>query len=70
MNVSVLHLVFEPAEHDIDPIEIPDVSLYNHMTFTDNAVLKTLRDEYHEPHARKVAARLRTRPHPPGKKKY
>jgi hypothetical protein len=56
--------------YDIDPIEIPDVSLYNHMTFTDNAVLKTLRDEYHEPHARKVAARLRTRPHPPGKKKY
>jgi hypothetical protein len=47
--------------YDIDPIEIPDASLYNHMTFADNTVLQKLRDEYREPHARKVAARLAKR---------
>jgi hypothetical protein len=48
-------------EYDIDPIDIPDASFYDHMNFADNAVLRKLRDEYRAPHARKVAARLARR---------
>jgi hypothetical protein len=36
--------------HNIDPVQIPNVSLYNRMNFADNAVLKRLRDEWREQH--------------------
>lgn len=36
--------------HKIDPTDIPDGSLYSRINFTDNALLKRLRDEYRERH--------------------
>lgn len=36
--------------HNIDPTDIPNQSLYNRTTFTDNALLKKLREEWRELH--------------------
>ena len=35
---------------NIDPVELPNVSFYNHMNFADNPVLKKLRDEWRAAH--------------------
>jgi hypothetical protein len=57
---------------NIDPVTIPDVSLYNGMNFANNALLKKLRDEWRAAHphysykTRKdgVTRRLRGKPKP------
>jgi hypothetical protein len=36
--------------YNIDPTDIPDRSLYSRTKFTDNALLKRLRDEWREQH--------------------
>ena len=38
------------ATCNIDPVQTPNESFYNHMNFADNALLKKLRDEWREQH--------------------
>lgn len=40
--------------HDIDPVLIPNGSLYSRINFADNAVLKKLREEWQEAHPDRV----------------
>jgi hypothetical protein len=38
------------AAYGIDPVEVPNWSMYSHMSFAENALLKQLRDEWRAAH--------------------
>jgi hypothetical protein len=61
------------AQHDIDPVELPDRSLYGHQNFADSRLLARLRAEWRAAHPdyhySKIAKngayrRLRRKPRP------